>query len=220
MIMPDKFPQSPINSGWSLSSVHRRSGGYCRYAAETGRRHPCHGAVAGSLGPLAIEITQLQYIDQVFDVLVAQVWQIRAKSWVTVEIPQLQLVSSWTGCCSPVVCNNRCPWSSQFIDGCERPCDHAATSGLVEGASDSVHRQSPWTFQFHRDGFAFSRVALLRVVLELSASFRALDDEEFFVIEGSCQLVSALSAGILRVWIDTCVNVISITTTTIFEGSG
>ena len=42
VIMPDKFPQSPINSGWCLSSAHRQSGGYCRYAAETGRRHPCH----------------------------------------------------------------------------------------------------------------------------------------------------------------------------------
>ena len=41
--------------------------------------------------------------------------------------------------------------------------------------------------------------ALLPVVPELSAGFRALDDEEFFVIEGSCQLVFALSAGILRV---------------------
>ena len=43
------------------------------FFTETGRRHPCHGAVAGSLGVLAIEITQLQFIDQVFDVLVAQV---------------------------------------------------------------------------------------------------------------------------------------------------
>ena len=32
---------------------------------------------------------QLQFIDQVFDVLVAQLQQIRAKSWETVEIPQL-----------------------------------------------------------------------------------------------------------------------------------
>ena len=36
------------------------------------------------------------------------------------------------------------------------PCGPAATSGLVEGASDSVHRQSQWTFQFLRDGYAFS----------------------------------------------------------------
>ena len=57
------------------------------------------------------EIPQLQFIDQVLDVLVAQVRQIRAKSWETVEIPQLPLVFSWTSCCTPVVCNNRCPWS-------------------------------------------------------------------------------------------------------------
>ena len=53
----------------------------------------------------------MQFIDQVFDVFVAQVQQIRAKSWETVEIPQLLLVFSWTGCCSPVACNNKCPWS-------------------------------------------------------------------------------------------------------------
>ena len=35
--------------------------GYCRYAVETGRRHPCHGAVADSLGPIAMEIPQLQF---------------------------------------------------------------------------------------------------------------------------------------------------------------
>ena len=81
------------------------------FSTETGRRHPCHGAVADSLGPIAIEIPQLQFIDQVFDVLVAQVQQIRAKSWESVEIPQLQFVFSWTGCCSPVACNNKCPWS-------------------------------------------------------------------------------------------------------------
>ena len=34
--MHDKFQQLPINSGWCLSSVHRLSGGYCRYATETG----------------------------------------------------------------------------------------------------------------------------------------------------------------------------------------
>ena len=92
--------------GWCLSSILRHSGFSCRSSAETG-----HDAVAGSLGPFAIEIHQLQFIDQVFDVLVAQVQQIRSKSWETVEIPQLQLVFSCTGCCSPVVCNNKSPWS-------------------------------------------------------------------------------------------------------------
>ena len=56
--------------GWCLSSILRQSGGSCRYSTETGRRHPCHGAVADSLGPIAIEIPQLQFIDHV---LVAQV---------------------------------------------------------------------------------------------------------------------------------------------------
>ena len=84
----------PSATSSSSLSILRQSGGSCRYSPETGRRHPCHGAVAGSLGVLAIEITQLQLIDQVFDVLVVQVWQILAKSWDTVEIPQLQLVFS------------------------------------------------------------------------------------------------------------------------------
>ena len=77
------------------SSVHRQSGGYCCYAAETGRRFPCHGAVADSRGLVlqTTEIPQLQCIDGVFDVLVAPVQQIRVKSWETVEIPQMQLVS-------------------------------------------------------------------------------------------------------------------------------
>ena len=75
-----------------------------------------HGAEDVSLGLVqqTTEIPQLQYIDQVFDVLVVQFQQIRAKSWETVEIPQLQLEFSWTSCCTPVVCNNRCPWSSQL----------------------------------------------------------------------------------------------------------
>ena len=124
MIKPDKFPQSPINSGWCFLSSSTEwwiLPLYCRDRSSTS----CHGAVADSFGLFAIVIPQWQYIDQVFDVLVAQVEQIRAKSWETVEIPQLQLEFSWTSCCSPVVCNNSCPWSSQFIDSCERPCDHA-----------------------------------------------------------------------------------------------
>ena len=31
-----QFQELPINSGWCLSSVHQQSGGYRRYAAETG----------------------------------------------------------------------------------------------------------------------------------------------------------------------------------------
>ena len=95
------------------SSVHRQSGEYCRYAAETGRRFPCHGAVADSLGLVlqTTEIHQLQYIDGVFDVLVAQVQQIRAKSWETVEIPQLQLVSP-----GQVVARPLCATTSAHVD--------------------------------------------------------------------------------------------------------
>ena len=91
------------------SSVHRQSGGYCRYAAETGRRFPCHGAVADSLVLQITEIHQLQYIDGVFDVLVVQVQQICAKSWETVEIPQLQLVYPGQVVARPAMCNDKCP---------------------------------------------------------------------------------------------------------------
>ena len=100
VIMPDKFQLS--NCRWCLSSVHRRNWILPLCCS----RHPCYGTVADSVGPIAIEIPQLQFIVQVLDVLVAQVQQIRAKSWETVEIPQLQHVFSWTSCCSPVVCNN------------------------------------------------------------------------------------------------------------------
>ena len=37
--MHDNFQQFPINSGWCLSSVHRQSGGYYRYAT---RSHSCN----------------------------------------------------------------------------------------------------------------------------------------------------------------------------------
>ena len=100
------------------------SGGYCSnlqgqvrtVPTVQGCRLPCHGAEDVSFG-LVQQITvipQLQSIGTVFDVLVVQVEQIRAKSWETVEIPQLQLDFSWSSCCSPVVCNDRCPWSMSF----------------------------------------------------------------------------------------------------------
>ena len=53
----------------------------------------------------------------------------------TAELPHLQLVEFWTGCCMPVVCNDRCRLVddvAQFINGCGRPCDHAATVATVE----------------------------------------------------------------------------------------
>ena len=87
-----------------------------------------------------------------FDV---QVQQVRVQLWETVEIPQLQLFEFWTGCCMPVVCNDRCRMvddMAQFIDGCGRPCDHAATLSCDSGsAPDSVHRQSQRTFQLATD---------------------------------------------------------------------
>ena len=46
-----------------------------------------------------------------FDVLVAQVQQIRAKSWETVEIPQLQLVSP-----GQVVARPLCATTSAHVD--------------------------------------------------------------------------------------------------------
>ena len=91
----------------------------------------------------------------------------------TVEVPQLQYLDKVVDV-----------FFVQFIDGYGRRCDHAATSG---GASDSVHRQSSWTFQlYNRDGYDALRAAmkgffglfrpffaLFRVVPELSASFRS-----------------------------------------------
>ena len=89
------------------------------------------------------EIPQLQYIDQVFDVLVVQFQQIRVKSWETVEIPQLQLVFSWTSCCSPVVCNNRCLWSSQLSTVVNVPVIMRDSGN----APDSFIANFWWTFQ-------------------------------------------------------------------------
>ena len=104
---------SSSSKWWTLLFSEDR---YAQCQTVQGRRLPCHGAEDVSLGLVqqTTEILQLQYIDQVFDVLVVQFQQIRAKSWETVEIPQLQLEFSWTRCCSPVVCNNRCLWSSRF----------------------------------------------------------------------------------------------------------
>ena len=87
----------------------------------------------------------VQFLDTVMTCpLLCMSWFVVLK---TVEVPQLQYLDKVVDV-----------FFVQSIDGYGRPCDHAATSGLVEGASDSVHRQSQWTFQFHRDGYAFSRV--------------------------------------------------------------
>ena len=68
-------------------------------------------------------------------------------------------------------------------EGGRCPCCAGRRLGLLEGASDSVHRLSSWTFQFATKRWDFSEglaamwgwafFALLRVVPELSASFRS-----------------------------------------------
>ena len=113
-----------------------------------------------------------------------------ADSAETVEVPQVQY-SDW--------------WSMflllQFIDKVGRPCDLAVTE------SDGLFSAFCAFF------------ALLRVVPELSASFSswgALDDEEFFVIEGSgvaltpgvsprCQGHQSLPINAQCVWTDTSI---------------
>ena len=75
-------------------------------------------------------------------------------------------------------------WKSRSCNALIRgrcPCCAGRRLGLVEGATDSVHRQSLWTFQFSSRLWVFSEgmavilgwafFALLRVVPELSASF-------------------------------------------------
>ena len=44
----------------------------------------------------------------------------------------------------------------QFIDGFDVPVIMQRRSLALGGASDSVYRRSQWTFQFARDGYAFS----------------------------------------------------------------
>ena len=112
----------------------------------------------------------------------------------------------------PVVCNDRylvVDDVAQFIDGCGRPCDHAATFCFDSGsATDSVHRRCPWTVQlcnrgghsafssggyggdegFFRPFAAIFRAPSVRTDVEREF-FGAFDGEEFFAIEGSCQLV-------------------------------
>ena len=84
--------------------------------------------------------------------------------------------------------------------GVDVPAIMQRRSPAVGGASDSAHRWSQRTSQLQQRRIRFQRgdgdewaffwlfwpfFALFRVVPELSASFRVLDDEEFFVIEGS-----------------------------------
>ena len=65
----------------------------------------------------------------------------------------------------------------QFIDRVSGPSSFNETGLLSAGYGGG-------------EGFFRPFLALLRIVVELSASFRALDDEEFFVIEGSLCTIS------------------------------
>ena len=99
---------------------------------------PCHGAEAVSLGSVqqTTEIPQLQYIDQVFDVLVAQFPADSCEVVGDSRDPTVAARFSWTGCSSPVVCNNRCLWSSQLSTVVNVP----VTMRDSGSAPDSGHR--------------------------------------------------------------------------------
>ena len=114
---------------------------------------------------------------------------------ITVEIPQVQFLEKVVDV--PVVCNVRCMFETVqktvevlqltlFDKGGRFPCCAGRRRGLVnsEGASDSVHRQSQWTFQFSTETGTFSAgyggdEGFFRLFyappgrLELSASFRS-----------------------------------------------
>ena len=179
----------------------------------------CGGADADSFGPSLqkiIEILQLQFIDKVVDVCscavveeTAELPQLRRFAWtLALHMPvvvQRQLPGGSDGrklrrsrSCS-TSSRDRCPCcagSSGFVKSLDKVVDMPVIvndSGVAHsrGASDSVHRQTPWTlllwnkrreriFQQWRYGGGegiLSGVsaffALLRVVPELSASLRS-----------------------------------------------
>ena len=75
-----------------------------------------------TLGSFTTEILQLQYIDKVLNVSVVHVQQCRRGE--DSRVPTVALVELRTGCCMPVVCNDRCRVVddlAHFIDGCGRP---------------------------------------------------------------------------------------------------
>ena len=107
----------------------------------------------------------------------------------TVEVPQLQYLQG-----------GRFPYCCSSSTRCGRPCECVATQSRSQRCHRSVHRLIWWTSQFAQRqvsqlgammGFFDAFCVIFRappVVPELSASLRswgALDDEEFFVIEGS-----------------------------------
>ena len=80
----------------------------------------------------------------------------------------------------PVIMQRRC-----LAFGCLRLSSSLESADIpVATETDTL---SAWVTAMNGIFWPFwSFFALLRVVPELSASFRALDDEEFFVIDGSC----------------------------------
>ena len=159
------------------ASVHRQSVGLSCYATESGTHSAnCaegwrfHSAVLGEAVDTPV----------VFQRQVLGLFQPVLK---TVEVPQLQCFQG-----------GRCPCSCSSSTRCGRPCDYAGTCLAVGGATDSVHRLIWWTPRQISQlgammGFFDAFCVIFRappVVPELSASrsWRSLDDEEFFVIEG------------------------------------
>ena len=94
-------------------TVLRQSGGYRRYVTETGTHSVKLYVVVETpvIAQMRIPmILQLQYIDKMVDVCCAGPASSGSGREETVEIPQLQLVS-FLVVHTPVVCNDRCPWS-------------------------------------------------------------------------------------------------------------
>ena len=80
------------------------------------------------------EIPQLQFLDKVDDTRCVQRQVLGLTVEKTAEFPQLH--------CSDKVG--------------DVPVVQVVVGVSLEGATDSVHRQSSWTFQLYRDGYAFS----------------------------------------------------------------
>ena len=125
-----------------------------------------------------------------FDVPVSQVQQLLgAGREKLVEIPQLQPLRLDTVVHMPVVCNDSCRMV-QTRENCEGPrscstSERPCCAGLLAQFIDKI--LTVWRL-WRWDGFfgGFSAFfALLRVSRSGAPVFRALDDEEFFVVEGS-----------------------------------
>ena len=97
---------------WTRRTVILRHG-----AVRQGRRHFFHGAEADSLGLVGLQSfpsgVWIRWSMSLFAgrAVCCAGPAMRAQSWETAELPQLQLVELWTGCCMPVVCNDKRRWS-------------------------------------------------------------------------------------------------------------